>query len=247
MGRLDGKIAVVTGGSRGIGAAVARRLAADGAKVVVDYNASADAAEEVVAAIAKAGGEAIAVKADLLHPEELKALFKEAKHKFGRVNVLVNNAGIMTHKKVGEWDAEFITHLFDMNVRGLLMATQEAVEQFGGHGGTIINMSSSISRMAMPGTAVYTGTKGAIDVITRVLAAELGPKKITVNGLSPGFTDTDMNADFGHSERKAAIEATALGRAGLAEDIADVAAFLASDDARWITGEIIGANGGMRG
>ncbi len=247
MGKLDGKIAVITGGSRGIGAAVARRLAYDGAKVVVDYNSSPDAAEEVVAAIATAGGEAIAVKADMFQSDEIANLFDQAKARFGRINVLVNNAGVMIHKKVGEWDASFITEMFDMNVRGMLLATQEAVKQFDGHGGTIINMSSSISRMAMPGTAVYTGTKGAIDVITKVLAAELGPKKITVNALSPGFTDTDMNADAGFFERRAAIAATALGRAGLDSDIADVAAFLASDDARWMTGELVGANGGMRG
>jgi len=247
MSRLEGKIAVVTGASRGIGAAIARRLAADGAKIVVDYNASADAATEVVEAITKAGGRAIAVKADLHDSVEIEKLFAEAKHKFGWVNVLVNNAGIMEHRPIEEVDAGFITAMFDTNVRGLLLATREAVKQFGSHGGTIINVSSSISRMAMPKTAVYTGTKGAIDAITRVLAAELGPRKITVNALSPGFTDTDMNADYGKAERAMTVEQTALRRLGTAEDIADVAAFLASDDARWITGELIGANGGLRG
>lgn len=247
MAKLDGKVALVTGSSRGIGAAIAKRLARDGAAVVVHYAKSPDEAEKVVAAITKAGGKAVAVKADLSDPAQIPGLFAGVKSAFGRLDILVNNAGVMDRGPITEVTADQIDKMFHLNVRGLLLCTVEALKLLPDKTGVIVNVSSNISRMAIPGSSVYSGTKGAIDVITQVLAAELGPRGIRVNALSPGATDTDMNANMTKQEEKQTLQMTALGRMGTAEDIADVAAFLVSDDAHWVTGEKLAASGGLRG
>ena len=246
MGKLDGKVALVTGSSRGIGAAIARRLAADGASVVVNYAKSPDAAAAVVRQIEAAGGRAKAVKADVSDPAQVGPLFEAADEAFGRLDVLVNNAGVADRGALEDVDAAHIDKLFDLNVRGLLLCCKEGVRRLG-EGGTIINVSSNVPRMAIPGLSAYTATKGAVDAITRVLAAELGPRKITVNAVCPGLTETDLTKDYPPEARAHVISQTALRRLGKPEDIADVVAFLASDDARWVTGELVGATGGLRG
>ncbi len=246
MAKLGGKVALVTGAARGIGAAIARRLAADGAKVVVNYSKSEGPAKEVVTAITKAGGEAIAIKADVSRPGEIPGLFAEVKKAFGRLDILVNNAGIMERGPITEVTAEHVDKHFGLNVRGLVLCTVEAIKLLR-KGGRIINVSSNITRMAVPGSSVYTATKGAIDMLTQVWATELGPREITVNAISPGATDTDMNAGMSPAEKEQTVRMTPLGRLGTAEEVADAAAFLASDDARWVTGERLAASGGLRG
>ncbi len=246
--RLAGRVALVTGGSRGIGAAIARRLAADGANVVINYARSQGAADEVVAAITAAGGKAVAVKADVGIPAEIPGLFAATTAHFGRLDILVNNAAVMQRTFLPDVTAESIDAHFNVNVRGYLLCVVEAAKLLTA-GGSIINVSSAISRMAYPGAVVYTATKGAIDVITRVLAAELGPRGIRVNALAPGSTRTDMNSEKSgktKEEERQEEQATALRRIGEVDDIADVAAFLASDEARWVTGAWIDASGGIR-
>ena len=244
--RLEGKAALVTGSARGIGAAIAKRLAADGAKVVVNWSKSQKEADAVVASIKAAGGEAVAVQADVSKPEEIPGLFAAVKKAFGRLDILVNNAGVMDHLPIEKVTAEHIDKHLGVNVRGLLLCTAEGLKLLP-KGGCVINVSSNITRMAIPGTSVYTCTKGAIDMVTQVLATELGPKGIRVNAISPGATDTDMNAGMSSAEKAKTLQMTPLGRMGTAEEIADAAAFLASDDARWVTGERLGASGGLRG
>jgi 3-oxoacyl-[acyl-carrier protein] reductase len=245
--RLQGKVALVTGASRGIGAAIAQRLAADGARVVVNYARSAGPAEEVVGRIRKAGGEASAVKADLTDPAQVKPLFDAARKAYGRVDILVNNAGVFDLRPVEQLDAGHYAAIFDLNVRGPLLATAEFARQAGPDGGRVINLSSGVVRAVMPTSSVYTASKAAIEALTRIHAAELGPKKITVNAVAPGTTDTEMLRNGLPDEmRKQMIQNTALGRLGTPEDIADVVAFLASDDGRWVTGHTIDANGGLR-
>ncbi len=246
--KLSGKVAIVTGGSRGIGAAIARRLARDGAKVVVNYSSSKGEADKVVAAIAAAGGEAIAFQANMGKPAEIPPLFAAAKSRFGRLDILVNNAAIMQRTFIEEVTAETIDAHFNVNVRGYLLAAKEAAALMTA-GGCIINVASAISRMAYPGAVVYTATKGAIDVMSRVLAAELGPKGIRVNVIAPGSTRTDMNSEKSgktKEEERQEAAATALRRIGEPEDIADAAAFLATDDARWVTGTWLDVSGGIR-
>ncbi|AMV24247.1 Glucose 1-dehydrogenase 1 [Gemmata sp. SH-PL17] len=245
---LAGKVALVTGGSRGIGAAIATRLAADGAKVVVNYARSEAEANAVVAAITAAGGSAVAVKADVGTPTEIPRLFAATTKAFGRLDVLVNNAAIMQRTFLTDVTAESIDAHFNVNVRGYLLCVKHAAELMTA-GGSIINIGSAISRMAYPGAVVYTATKGAIDVMTRVLAAELGPKGIRVNVLAPGSTRTDMNSEKSgktKEEERQEEQATALRRIGDPKDIADAAAFLASDDARWVTGSWLDVSGGIR-
>ena len=246
--RLMGKVALVTGSSRGIGAAIAKRFAADGAKVVVNYAASKGAAEAVVAEIAAAGGEAVAIKADISKPAEIGPLFEATKKHFGRLDILVNNAAIMKRGMLSEVTAADIDAHFNLNVRGYLLCAKHAAELIPA-GGCIINIASAISRMAYPGAVVYTATKGAIDGMTRVLAAELGPKGIRANVVAPGSTITDMNSEKSGKTQEEAdqeIALTALRRQGLPEDIADAVVFLATDDARWITGAWLDVSGGIR-
>ncbi|VTR96985.1 short-chain dehydrogenase reductase sdr : Short-chain dehydrogenase/reductase SDR OS=Pseudomonas viridiflava UASWS0038 GN=AAI_04629 PE=3 SV=1: adh_short_C2 [Gemmata massiliana] len=245
---LAGKVALVTGGARGIGAAIATRLATDGAKVVVNYARSEAEANAVVAAITAAGGSAVAVKADVGNPAEIPGLFAATTKAFGRLDVLVNNAAIMQRTFLTDVTAESIDAHFNVNVRGYLLCVKHAAELMTA-GGSIINIGSAISRMAYPGAVVYTATKGAIDVMTRVLAAELGPKGIRVNVLAPGSTRTDMNSEKSgktKEEERQEEQATALRRIGDPKDIADAAAFLASDDARWVTGSWLDVSGGIR-
>lgn len=246
--KLDGKVALVTGSSRGIGAAIARRFAADGARVVVNYAKSADAAAGVVADIQKGGGQAVAVRADTGNPADIASLFAEVKKHFGRLDILVNNAAIMRRTFLAEVTPELIDAHFNTNVRGYLLCAKHAAEMLP-TGGVIINIASAISRMAYPGAVVYTATKGAIDVMSRVLAMELGPRGIRVNVVAPGSTITDMNSEKSgktQAEAEQEIAMTALRRQGLPEDIADAVALLATDDARWVTGAWLDVSGGIR-
>lgn len=245
---LAGKVALVTGGSRGIGAAIAIRLASDGAKVVVNYSSSEKEANAVVATITAAGGSAVAVKANMGNPAEIPLLFAATMKAFGRLDILVNNAAIMQRASLADVTAESIDAHFNVNVRGYLLAVKYAAEAMTS-GGSIINLGSAISRMAYPGAVVYTATKGAVDLMTRVLAAELGPKGIRVNVLAPGSTRTDMNSEKSgktKEEERQEEQATALRRIGEPQDIADAAAFLASDDSRWVTGTWLDVSGGIR-
>jgi 3-oxoacyl-[acyl-carrier protein] reductase len=246
--QLAGKVALVTGASRGIGAAIAKRLAADGAKVAVNYSQSGEAANAVVAAIMSAGGTAVAVKADIGDPAAIAGLFAETKRAFGKLDILVNNAAVMKRGFLPDITAGDIDRHLGLNVRGYLLCAQQAAIMLP-KGGCIINITSVISRMAYPGSVVYSLTKGAIDVMTRVLAAELGPKGIRVNALAPGSTKTDMNSAVSgktDEEAKQEIEVTALRRQGEPEDIADAVAFLCTDDARWVTGAWLDVSGGIR-
>lgn len=246
--RLAGKVALITGASRGIGAAIATQFAACGAKVVVNYARSEKEANAVVAKITAAGGSAVAVKADVGKPEEIPGLFTATVKAFGKLDILVNNAAIMQRTFLPEVTAELIDAHFNVNVRGYLLCVKQASELMTS-GGSIINVASAISRMAYPGAVVYSSTKGAVDVMSRVLAAELGPKGIRVNVLAPGSTRTDMNSEKSgktKEEEKQEIAMTALRRMGEPEDIALAAVFLASDDARWVTGTWLDVSGGIR-
>jgi 3-oxoacyl-[acyl-carrier protein] reductase len=248
MSRLAGKVAVVTGASLGIGAAIASRLAADGASVVVNYGRSKDAADAVVKGIEAKGGKAVAVQADVSKKADVAKLFEAAKAAFGPVDILVNNAGIYKFTPIEEVDESHIDAHFNLNVKGLLLASQAAAKQFDGRGGSIINISSVVATMPPANTAVYSATKGAVDTITRTLAVELGPRNIRVNSVSPGFTKTEGTVDI---DKDGQFEAhvksiTPLGRIGYPDDIADVVAFVASEDSRWITGQVIPVAGGVR-
>lgn len=247
MGKLNGKVAVVTGASKGIGAAIAKQLAADGASVVVNYATGQEGAEKIVAEITKAGGKAIAVGASVAREAEIDALFAETKRAFGKVDVLVNNAGVYGFAALSDITAAEYHRQYDTNVLGLLLTTKSATALFPPEGGSVINISSIVSTLAPPAASVYSSTKGAVDTITRSLAKELGPRKIRVNAINPGFVITEgtNTAGLAGSEfEKEAIALTPLGRAGQPEDIAPPVAFLASDDARWITGETIFVSGG---
>jgi 3-oxoacyl-[acyl-carrier protein] reductase len=246
--RLAGKVALVTGASRGIGAAIATRFAAEGARVVVNYARSEKEAADVVAGITGAGGFAVAVRADMSRPEEIPGLFAACVKAYGKLDVLVNNAAIMQRLFLPEVTAETIDAHFNINVRGYLLAAKHAAELMTG-GGCIINVASAISRMAYPGAVVYSATKGAVDVMTRVLAAELGPQGVRVNVLAPGSTRTDMNSEKSgktKEEERQEIALTALRRMGEPDDIAAAAVLLASDDARWVTGAWLDCSGGIR-
>lgn len=245
--RLEGRVAVVTGGSRGIGAAIARRLAADGAKVVVNYNRNVQEAARVVDQIVVAGGKAVAVQADVADLAQIRHLFSVTMETYGRLDILVNNAGVAAFRPLDAIDAAHFEHLFTVNVRGVLFATQEAARCFGESGGRIVNISSGSAQAAPPGASVYSASKAAVETMTRSHAAELGPRNITVNAIAPGLIRTDMLAEVIPAERqRILIENTPLRRLGAPEEIADVVAFLASDDARFITGQLLGVSGGLR-
>jgi 3-oxoacyl-[acyl-carrier protein] reductase len=249
MSKLNGKVAVVTGASKGIGAAIAKKLAAEGAAVVVNYASSKEGADRVVAEITQAGGKATAVQGSVAKAEDIKRLFAETKKAFGKVDVLVNNAGVYEFATLDAVTEEHFHRQFDTNVLGLLLASQEAVKHFNGDGGAIINISSLVSEITPPTTVVYTATKGAVDAITRTLAKELGPKNIRVNSINPGVIITEGSQAagvIGSDFEKNAIAQTPLGRVGQPDDVATVAAFLASADSGWLTGEVIFAAGGMR-
>lgn len=249
MSRLAGKTAVVTGASKGIGAGIAKDLAAEGAAVVVNYASSKEGAESVVAEIKAKGGKAIAVQGDVAKAADVKKIFVETKQAFGRLDVLVNNAGVYHFAPLeGVTEEDFHRH-FNINVLGLLLATQEAAKHFGVEGGSVINIGSVVSELDPPESVIYTATKHAVDAVTRVLAKELGPKKIRVNSINPGLVETEgTNAAgvIGTEAEKQMVALTPLGRVGLPSDIAPVAVFLASDDARWVTGETLVVSGGLR-
>jgi 3-oxoacyl-[acyl-carrier protein] reductase len=247
MSGLQGKVAIVTGGSRGIGAAIARRLAREGVVVIVGYSRNPEAAQQVVAEIERAGGEAEAMQADVADLEQVQRLFAQTMQGFGRLDILINNAGVAEFRPLEAIDAAHYAHQFDVNVRGLLFATQEAAQRFGTEGGCIVNITSGAAKAAPPGASVYSATKAAVEAMTISHAAELGPRGIRVNAVAPGITETDMlQANIPAEVQQSMIQTTALRRLGTPEDIADVVAFLASHEARWITGQILGANGGLR-
>ncbi|MBN8885271.1 MAG: glucose 1-dehydrogenase [Rudaea sp.] len=249
MSKLQSKVAVVTGASKGIGAGIAKALAAAGAAVVVNYAASREGADRVVAEITAAGGKAIAVQGDVAKSADVERLFAETKKTYGRLDILVNNAGVYQFVPLEEVTEELFHRQFNINVLGLLQATREAVKHFGAEGGNVVNISSVASQLGLPGSSIYAATKGAVDTITHVLSKELAPKKIRVNSINPGGVETEgthaagiIGSDF----EKQMIAQTPLGRLGQPEDIASIAVFLASNDSAWLTGEKLIASGGTR-
>jgi 3-oxoacyl-[acyl-carrier protein] reductase len=249
MKKLEGKVAVVTGASKGIGASIAKHLAAEGASVVVNYASSKKGADIVVEEITKAGGKAIAVGANVAKKAEIEQLFAQATKAYGQVDILVNNAGLYEFQPLENITEEHFNKHFNLNVLGLLLTTQEAVKHFGEKGGSIINLSSVAAR-GLPGAAVYCATKGAVNTITGSLARELGPKKIRVNGVAPGMVATEGTESMGitgpEAEFRKQYEAQAsLHRIGQPNDIATVVTFLATDDASWVTGETLYVSGGF--
>ncbi len=249
MGKLTGKVAVVTGASKGIGAGIAKALGREGASVVVNYASDKAGADRVAAEITENGGKAAVIGGSVAKAAEVDALFAETRNQFGKVDVLVNNAGVFAFSPIAEFTEEGFDRMFDTNVKGLLLATRAALPLFPAEGGSIINIGSVVSETTPAGSAVYTGTKGAVDSITRVLAKELGPKNIRVNAVNPGITVTEgvkaagfLGTDFERAE----VAKTPLGRTGQPDDIADVVAFVASDEARWVTGSLLQAGGGLR-
>jgi 3-oxoacyl-[acyl-carrier protein] reductase len=249
MGKLQGKVAVITGASKGIGAGIAKSLAAEGASVVVNYASSKEGADRVVKEITSKGGKAIAVQGSVAKAADVERIFSETKKAFGKVDVLVNNAGVYEFSPIEEVTEEHYHRIFNTNVLGLLLTTKEAVKHFNGDGGSIINVGSAVTELTPPTTAVYTGTKGAVDAITRTLSKELGPKKIRVNSINPGMVETEgvHAAGFIGSDFQKQFEAqTPLGRIGQPEDISSIAVFLASADSAWLTGELLVASGGLR-
>lgn len=247
--KLAGKVAVVTGASKGIGAEIARELADAGAAVVVNYSASKEGAERVVADIVAKGGRAVALKANLSNHADIQKLFAETKKAFGALDILVNNAGIYEFAPLESITAELFHKTFDLNVLGLLLATQEAVKHFGKEGGSIVNISSVVATLAPPNTSVYSASKAAVNAITRSLAQELGPRKIRVNSVNPGMIETEGTHSAGITEsdfRKATEAQTPLGRIGQPQDIAPAVVFLASSDSAWLTGEHLYITGGLR-
>jgi 3-oxoacyl-[acyl-carrier protein] reductase len=248
MSKLAGKVAVVTGASKGIGAAIAKSLAAEGASVVVNYASSKSGARSVVDSINEAGGKAVAVAGDVSKSKEAQGIIDAAIKNFGRLDILVNNSGVYEFSPIEDVTEEKFHRMFNINVLGLLLTTQAALKHIS-EGGSIINIGSVVSRITPPTSSIYTGTKGAVDAITGVLARELGPKKIRVNAINPGLVETEgthagglLNTEWETST----IAQTPLGRLGQPEDVAKVAVFLASDDSAWLTGEQILTGGGLR-
>src|SRR4051794_31663266 len=245
---LTSKVAVVTGASKGIGAAAARHLARAGASVVVNYSSSREGAERVVQAIEKEGGKAVAVGANLAKPEEVAHLFEETRKKFGRLDILVNNAGIYDFAPLEGITPEHFHKHFDLNVLGLILATKHAATLFGPEGGSVINVSSVVGTRPMAGASVYSASKAAVDAVTKGLAQELGGRKIRVNSINPGPVATEGTSSFSEGEMfEAFAKRTPLGRIGQPDDIARAVVFLAGDDSGWITGEVIHAAGGLLG
>jgi 3-oxoacyl-[acyl-carrier protein] reductase len=247
--KLEGQVAVVTGASKGIGAAIAEHLAAAGAAVVVNYASSRAGADAVVGRIRQADGKAVAVQADVSNPEDVRRLFAEAKKAFGRVDILVNNAGIYEFAPLEAITPQHFHKQFDLDVLGLLLTTQEAVKNFGRDGGSIINLSSVAATLAPPNASVYSGVKAAVSAITRSLAKELGPRKIRVNAIAPGVIETEglhTTGISGSDFEKQAVAQTPLGRTGQPQDIGPAVVFLASVESAFITGEILTIAGGLR-
>ena len=249
MSKLKDKVAVVTGASKGIGANIAKSLAAEGASVVVNYSSSKEGADRIVAEIVGRGGKAVAVQGDVSKATDVKRLFAETKKVFGTLDVLVNNAGVYEFGALPEITEEHFHRQFNTNVLGLILATQEAVKLFGDSGGSVVNIGSLVSRSTPAGSSVYTATKSAVDAVTHVLAKELGPKNIRVNSINPGMVETEgtHSAGFIGSDFQAQLQAqTPLGRIGQPGDIGPIAVFLASADSGWMTGETLLASGGSR-
>ena len=245
--KLAGKVAVVTGASKGIGSAIAKHLGAEGAAVVVNYSSSRDGANRAVSEITAAGGKAIAAQADVAKHAEVERLFAETQKAFGRLDVLVNNVGIYEFAPVGQITEEHFHRHFNLNVLGLILATQQALKYFGAEGGSIINISSVVSTLSPAGSSVYNATKSAVDGLTRTFAKELGTRKIRVNSVNPGPVETEGTHAAGLIEEFKGLAAlTPLGRIGQPRDIAPVVAFLASSDSGWMTGESLFASGGFR-
>ena len=247
--KLAGKVAVVTGASKGIGASIARHLADEGASVVVNYATSKSGADKVVSEITTQGGKAVAVQGDVAKKADIEKLFAETKKAFGHVDILVNNAGVYEFGPLEQVSEEHFHKQFNTNVLGLILTTQEALRHFNGDGGSVVNISSVVGINPMPGAAVYSATKAAVDAVTKSLAKELGPKKIRVNSINPGMIETEgvhaagfIGSDF----QKSAEAQTPLGRIGQPQDVATVATFLASSDSGWITGETFLVSGGYR-
>jgi 3-oxoacyl-[acyl-carrier protein] reductase len=246
--KLSGKVAIVTGASKGIGAGIAKELAAEGAAVVVNYASSKNAADEVVGGIKRNGGKAIALQADMARKSEIERLFSEAMRAFGRIDILVNNAGIYEFAPLEQITEEHFHKHFNVNVLGLILASQQAAKYFTAEGGSIINISSVASTKAPATTAVYSASKGAVDSVTKALANELGPRNIRVNAINPGVVETEgLHAAgiAGSDLEKQAVSETPLGRVGRPGDVAPAAVFLASSDSSWITGETLLITGGL--
>jgi 3-oxoacyl-[acyl-carrier protein] reductase len=249
MNRLKGKVAVVTGASKGIGAAIAEHMAAEGAAVVVNYASSKAGADAVVKRIMQKEGKAIAVQADMSNAEDIRRLFAETKKAFGKLDILVNNAGVYEFSPLESITPEHFHKQYNLNVLGLLLATQEAAKHFGSAGGSVVNISSVAATLAPATASVYSGTKAAVNAITRSLAQELGPRKIRVNAINPGMVETEGLHSAGITEsefRKQTVAQTPLGRIGQPDDIAPAAVFLASPESSWITGETLYISGGLR-
>jgi 3-oxoacyl-[acyl-carrier protein] reductase len=248
MGKLQGKVAIVTGASKGIGAGIAKQLASEGASVVVNYSSSKEGAEKVVKEISGKGGKAIGIQGDLSKQADIERLFAETKKQFGKLDILVNNAGIYEFQPLENVSSEHFHKQFDLNVLGLVLASKEAAKYFDGDGGSIINVSSVVSTSPVPTASVYSATKGAVDTVTKALARELGPRKIRVNAINPGLVVTEgvQSLGFDNGDFRKDIESrTPLGRIGKVEDIAPAAVFFASNDSAWITGETLVIAGGL--
>ena len=249
MGKLEGKVAIVTGASKGIGASIAKHLAESGAAVVVNYASSKEGADRVVAEIKGKGGRAVAVQADMAKADDVERLFSDAKTAFGRLDIVVNNAGVYEFMPLEQITEPHFHRQFDVNVLGLILAAKEAVKHFGAEGGSIVNISSVASTAAPPNASVYSATKAAVDAVTRSLSQELGPRRIRVNAINPGPVETEgfKTAGLEESDFRKQVEAqTPLGRIGQPQDIAPAAVFLASEDAAFVTGETLHISGGMR-
>lgn len=247
--KLANKVAIVTGASKGIGAAIAKHLAAEGAAVAVNYASDKAGADRVVSEITKNGGKAVAIQGNVAKAADVEHLFAETGKNFGQLDILINNAGVYAFSPLEDITEEHFHKHFDINVLGLLLASKEAAKYIGSEGGSIVNISSTVTSFAPPNSSVYTGTKGAVDTITKTLAKELGPRKIRVNAINPGMVETEgvQSAGFSEGEFRKQLEAlTPLGRIGQPDDIAPAAVFFASSDSSWITGETLFIAGGLK-